>query len=179
MNPFWSPNGKLIYFISNSILYSIGLSGGEPKKIIDSVYAATISPDAKIIAYWRYEKIENDSLKQTIKYKSPVYIYSFDKKTSQRYSPAPFEVSDCWGRTTIRFSPDEKKIGLSIYGNACKISEIWILPWPANENDQPFKVFEQLKSQDSPYFSWLPDSRNLLVGNTFGFILWIYFYRRH
>ena len=162
-NPFWSPDGNLIYFLSNTSLYSIGLTGGEPKKILDSVYAATISPDGKTIAYWKYEKIVNDSLKQIIKYKSPVFIYSLIDKTTKRYSPAPFEEADCFGRTTIKFAPDGKKIALSIYGSACKIAEMWILPWPAQDNIKPYKVFEELKAQDSPYFSWFPDSRNMLI----------------
>jgi len=47
--PFWSPDGNQIFFITDTCLYSIGLVGGKPKKIIGSLDAATISPNSKYL----------------------------------------------------------------------------------------------------------------------------------
>ena len=160
---FWSPDGNLIYFISEGNLYSIEAAGGEPKKIINSVYAATISPDSRSIAYWDFEIKESEDSTQESEYMTSVFIYSLTDDSKRQYLPAPFEVFNRYDPNYIQFSPDGKKIALSIYGNNAESAEFWILPWPDGENSKPYKVFEELKFRDAPQFSWMPDSRNILI----------------
>lgn len=168
-SPFWSPDGNLIYFISNEILYSIGLAGGEPKKILDNVSAATISPDSRTIAYWGFETINSKDSIQFRSYKSSVSIYSLTDMTKRKYIPAPFEYFDKYNPNHIQFSPDGNKIGLFIFEKDAKGAEFWILPWPDGENAKPGKLFESvhfaIPFEIQPLFSWMPDSRHIILSS--------------
>ncbi len=160
---FWSPDGNLIYFIKGRNLYSIGLTGGEPKKIIDLVDAATISPDGNIIAFYRIEKLNSsDSLKLN-QYQRSVYIYSLKDSSIRKYSPSPFELYGIFVPNIIRFSPDGKKIGLSMWGDEARSVEFWILPWPDGKNQIPYKIFKDSVLSFPAYFSWFPDSRHIIL----------------
>ncbi|MCX6137726.1 MAG: hypothetical protein NTV54_09560 [Ignavibacteriales bacterium] len=152
--PFWSPDGNLIYFISKRCLYSIGLAGGEAKRILSSAEAATISPDGKTIAYWNNQR---DS--------STVYIASVNDTVGRRYYPAPFERPVGFTPNFIAFSPDGKRIGLSTWEPAGKGRVFWILPWPDGKNAKPVKMFEGINFSYPPSFSWMPDSRHILLSN--------------
>ena len=59
--PFWSPDGKRLYFISlardRESLWSISAAGA-PQVVIEDVNRATISPDAGTIAFLRDERPE-------------------------------------------------------------------------------------------------------------------------
>lgn len=168
-SPFWSPDGNLIYFISNEILYSIGLAGGEPKKILDNVSAATISPDSNTIAYWGFETINSKDSIQFRSYKSSVSIYSLTDMTKRKYIPAPFEYFDKYNPNHIQFSPDGNKIGLFIFEKDAKGAEFWVLPWPDGDNAKPGKLFESvhfaIPFEIQPLFSWMPDSRHIILSS--------------
>ncbi|MCX6137724.1 MAG: protein kinase, partial [Ignavibacteriales bacterium] len=152
--PFWSHDGNLVYFISNRNLCSIGLAGGEHRKLLRSVYAATISPDGKAIAYWSFQ---NGT--------SSVYIALVNDTTGRKYEPAPFEIGGSWYPNYIQFSPDGKRIGLSTYRSGGRGAQFWILPWPDGEGAKPFKAFEGALFQDPVSFAWMPDSRHILLSN--------------
>jgi Tol biopolymer transport system component len=139
------------------------LTGGEPKKIIDSVYAATISPDGNIIAFYRIEKLNSsDSLKLN-QYKRSVYIYSLKNGSIRKYIPSPFELYGIFIPNIIHFSPDGKKIGLSMWGDEAKNVEFWILPWPDEKNEIPYKIFDDSRLSFPAAFSWFPDSRHIII----------------
>jgi serine/threonine protein kinase len=161
--PFWSPDGNLIYFIKGKKLYSVGLTGGEPKKIIDSVYAATISPDGNTIAFYRIAKLNSSDSLSLNKYKRSVYIYSIKDSSLREYRPTPFELYGIFIPNIIHFSPDGKKVGLSIWGDEAKNVEFWILPWPDGNNNIPYKIFNDSRLSFPAYFSWFPDSRNIIL----------------
>ncbi|MCX6169970.1 MAG: protein kinase [Ignavibacteriales bacterium] len=161
-SPFWSPNGNLIYFISTEKLYSVGLAGGEPKKIIESVSAATISPDSKTIAYWSWDVVKSKDANKPDKYSASVYITPANGGERRKYMPAPFEVSGGYVPKYINFSPDGKKNGLSTYSQDAKDVGFWILPWPDGNDVKPFKIFHNNKDFTPQPFSWMPDSRNLV-----------------
>jgi len=65
----------------------------------------------------------------------------------------------------IRFSPDGQKIGLSKYDFSSGNVEYWILPWPDSSKRQPNKIFEKIKFRDTPLFSWMPDSRHIILSS--------------
>src|SRR5262249_34622495 len=58
--PFWSPDGKRLYFISlardRESLWSISAAGGTPQVVIEDASRAAISPDGKTIAFLRDEQ---------------------------------------------------------------------------------------------------------------------------
>jgi serine/threonine protein kinase len=161
--PFWSPDGNLIYFISNLDLYSTALTGGEPKKILDSVYAATISPNAKMIAYCRIENIRRRDSKNSSDYQRSIYIYSLIDSSNRKYQPSSFELFGRYYPNNINFSPDGKKIGFSTWGNDAKNVEFWILDWTDWENTNARKTFLTTELSFPSSFSWFPDSRNIVL----------------
>ena len=59
-HPFWSPDGKRVYFISlareRESLWSISAAGGTPQVVIENVTRAAISPDGETIAFLRDEQ---------------------------------------------------------------------------------------------------------------------------
>ena len=59
-HPFWSPDGKRLYFISlareRESLWSISAAGGTPQVVIENVTRAAISPDGETIAFLRDEQ---------------------------------------------------------------------------------------------------------------------------
>lgn len=161
--PFWSPDGSLIYFISNLDLCSTSLNGGEPKKILDSVYAATISPNSEIIAYCRIENISRKDSTNSGDYKRSIYIYSLIDGSKRKYLPSPFELFGRYTGNSMQFSPDGKKIGFSAWGNDAKDVEFWILNWPGGENAEARKIFLTSELSFPSSFSWFPDSRNIIL----------------
>jgi serine/threonine protein kinase len=171
-SPFWSPDGNVVYFISESQLYSIGLAGGEPRKVLErGVIAAAISPDAKSIAYWSDEPLESGDSTEV---RSSLYIASPADTSRRKYRPAPFECVGSYIPTYLQFSPDGKKLALSTMQAGGKGITFWILPWPDGEDAKPSRAFDTAQFGGPPSFSWMPDSRhvvlaikgNLWVGDT-------------
>jgi eukaryotic-like serine/threonine-protein kinase len=161
--PFWSPDGSLIYFISNLDLCSTSLTGGEPKKILDSVYAATISPNSEIIAYCRIENIKRGDSQNSSDYQRSIYIYSLIDSSNRKYQPSSFELFGRYYPNNINFSPDGKKIGFSTWANDAKNVEFWILDWTDWENTNARKTFLMSELSFPSSFSWFPDSRNIVL----------------
>ncbi len=161
---FWSPDGNLIYFISNEILYSIGLTGGEPKKIIDTVNGgASISPDSKTIAYWRFDYLGKNDSTMSDNYQRFIYIYSLIDGTNRKYNSLPFGIYGRYIPSIINFSPDGKTIGVTMWGNEAKNVEFWLLPWPDGEKSSVRRIFISQELSWPSAFSWFPDSRNIIL----------------
>jgi Tol biopolymer transport system component len=78
------------------------------------------------------------------------------------YTPAPFAGKEVFNGSSLHFSPDEKKILLFREGDNDKFGA-WLLPYPAG-NSSPRLVLRKLPAnRGSPTFSWMPDSRHLVV----------------
>jgi serine/threonine protein kinase len=160
-SPFWSSDGNVVYFISEDQLCSIGLAGGEPRTVLEGgVSAATISPDAKTIAYWSYETLEGGDSTEV---RSALYIASPTDTSRRKYRPAPFEIAGNYVPNYLRFSPDGKKLGLSTCQAGAKGGWFWILPWPDGENAKPSRAFEAAQFNGPHSFSWMPDSRHVVL----------------
>jgi tricorn protease len=59
-HPFWSLDGKRLYFISlareRESLWSVSAAGGTPQVVIENVTRAAVSPDGNTIAFLRDEQ---------------------------------------------------------------------------------------------------------------------------
>ena len=49
--PFWSPDGNSIYYISTAKLWAVSPAGGTPRKVLENVASAAISPDGKTLVF--------------------------------------------------------------------------------------------------------------------------------
>ena len=155
-DPFWSPDGTRLYY--NSLardrdgLWSISAAGGEPELVMENVTSASLSPDAKTLAFFRAED-EHDSLVQNLWLSSP------PGSPPAQYTRGPFGPRLAFGPATLGFSPDGSKLGVWIARG--QRPEFWVLPMG---NAAPYEVslpVADLPALEVP-FSWLPDSRRVV-----------------
>jgi Tol biopolymer transport system component len=104
--PFWSPDGATIYFLSGGNLFAVHATGGAPQQVMERVDAASLHPDGDTLAFERDEKIWITTLKTG--------------GEPKEFWPGPANGS-------LAFSPDGSK--LLIYAT----SSIWIAPFPSGE----------------------------------------------
>lgn len=131
----WSPNGQMIYSISNNIAYLWNAKTGELVKKIDKSFELAWSPDSQILSAIIGDK-----------------ILLFDTKTGeiQKKLDLPLQTRDFYSAS---WSPDGKR--LVIADN----DKILLL------NPNTGKIYKKmaLPQIKNPYFTWSPDSQMLAM----------------
>jgi len=166
--PFWSPDGSRIYFISvagnKDALWVVGAAGGSPEVVLRDVSSAAISPDGKRLALLRQTN-EQGEFNLTLEFADG------EGGKAQRFEHPDF-VDQYITTGSIRFSPDGTKLGAWLYlgavgvggaaGNTGATRGFFEISIPAM---QPRRRLEVLTSIPRSYpFSWLPDSRHIVFG---------------
>jgi Tol biopolymer transport system component len=154
--PFWSSDGRRVWFRSDDGVWSVGRAGGEPELVHEGRFnAGALSPDGTTLATWRWTGDENTS--------GSVWLASPPRGDLKRYEPAPFEVSAALGRNYLRFSPDSAWLLASIQGD--EGVEIWLLPVAQGARDRaaPKRLFANVRWQNTPQISWMPDGRRVVL----------------
>jgi Tol biopolymer transport system component len=136
-------------------LYSVATVGGDLDPIMDTdCRACSLSPDGKAFATLSLAK--NPGELYGVAISDPL------GSPLQNYTPAPFASKYLFNRPQLLFSPDGKKILLFRAGDKTK-EEAWLLPYPAGSKP-PQRILQKLPPlQGSPTFSWMPDSRHIVV----------------
>ncbi len=119
--PFWSPDGKHIYFRQGagggSTLWSVALAGGMPEKILEGVSRADISPDGKTLAV-----IVTEGGRAQLGFSSPPGAKPVP------YSQSPFNEAArqgiLQGQVTLQYHPSGKYLGLYSSGRG----QFWKIP---------------------------------------------------
>ena len=166
-DPFWSPDGTRIYFVSlardRNGLWSISTVGGDPDLVLENVLRAAISPNGKTLALLR--SADNDyGAVNSLWLSSPPGSAPIEYKRNAFNEHKFFE-----GR--LAFSPDGAKIGMMTQNSA--IPEFWVIPL-GNENARLVWSRPDLPNFAAP-FTWLPDSRHIVSAMPFprpGVHLW-------
>jgi Tol biopolymer transport system component len=156
-NCFWSPDGSRVFFISRDSrsLLSIGIAGGEPELVLRPyITAATLSPDGKSLVLWMRPQQEGSEL-------TSLWISSPPGSPPRRYEPVLFDEDIRSLPVYLQFSPDGRRIILSLRTKS--EVEIWCLDWPDGPKAKTHRVFKQLSLLTVPSFSWMPDSRHLVL----------------
>jgi serine/threonine protein kinase len=169
-DPFWSPDGTEIYFISLSgeheALWSVNAVTGEPRKLIDNVSVAAASGDT--LALLRstggspgHETFTLWTANTTDGNPNP-----------QRYTRPPFDALPVESGA-LHFSPDGSRLGVSAQnrtGIAPTTAEhtgphFWSIALAAPAERQVHEVFMFLPDLPSGafQFSWWPDSRHVVA----------------
>jgi Tol biopolymer transport system component len=154
----WLSTGRIVFFGARRPvgLWVVSSVGGEP----ESFYPAntgdrvsTVSRDGSVVAVTR-----------NVDGKNGVWIGSPPGSELRRYEPAPFEVPRLNNQTRLRFSPDGHQL-LLMWSPSGTHVESWLLPYPPDPARPPQRVFRDgLRSTNgTPQFSWLPDSRHIVV----------------
>jgi serine/threonine protein kinase len=146
--PFWSPDGSRIFYSLRGELRSVAALGGAPEHVLANVLRAALAPDGVSMALVRGQEL------------------LFGRLGGSEWTPykkAPF-LRD-FTTAYLQFSPDGSKLAISTTATnyASHASQIWIVPQPPGVA-APREVFaESGKKMAFTGFSWMPDSRNMVV----------------
>jgi Tol biopolymer transport system component len=159
-DPFWSPDGTRLYYISlardRDGLWSVSAVGGEPELVMEDVARASMSPDGQTLAFFRYA---DDKLTRL-----QLWLSSPPGTAPVQYTRSPFGARG-YAEATLHFSPDGSKLGAWVTLPAAEVrraqAEFWVLPIG---DTAPYLA--PLPANDlagfPAAFSWLPDSRRIL-----------------
>src|SRR6185295_20413533 len=104
-DPFWSPDGTRLYYISlardRDGLWSISAAGGEPEFVMENVTHAALSPEGKTLAFFRDSAFGHVSL----------WLSSPPGSAPVAYTQPPFTADQSYTGGTVHFSPDGAKLG--------------------------------------------------------------------
>lgn len=155
----WSPDSNRIYFLGVGQRLGgvnvISRAGGAPERVIAGSSAFDVSRDGQTLALWRGAQGSGSGFRYS------VWISSPPGSEPKEYAPAPFSVPTPFTPVFLRFSPDGKRLFLSVVTDSG--AETWLLPLPAA---QPRRIFSKIPWNRPVAASWMPDSRRLvLAGN--------------
>lgn len=170
--PFWSPDGSKIYFISiagtSDALWVVGAAGGTPEVVLQGVATAAISPDGKRLALLR-------NIDEQAEFTVMLQFANADGTKEQRFDHPEFRNRRIT-EGSLRFSPDGSKLGAWLFKGDGTVREFWEISIPAMEARQRLQVLSDIP-RTYP-FSWLPDNRHIVfggevAGGSLGTHLWL------
>jgi serine/threonine protein kinase len=159
----WTPDSRRIFFLGQYparseqrlSLFSIAAVGGEadPITTIDQLVALpTISPDGKTMAAFR----EGDDGSYSLYTSSPIGA------PYRRYAPEPFATKAVFNGASIQFSPDGRKILLTLTDQVNQPLS-WLIPFPAG-NSAPRLILKKVPDTGGTLsVTWMPDSRHVVL----------------
>jgi Tol biopolymer transport system component/tRNA A-37 threonylcarbamoyl transferase component Bud32 len=157
-DPFWSPDGTRLYFISlardREGLWTISAAGGEAENVMEDVYRAALSPDGRTLAFYRDGGLGLKTLHLSAPMGSPPV----------QYTKLPFANGSGVVQGTLHFSPDGRNLGTWVEraeGELRLLAEFWMLPVDGGTPRRARSPMEDLAGL-APEFSWLPDSRHIV-----------------
>jgi hypothetical protein len=147
--PFWSRNGERIYFNKGLQLWSVATVGGASQKVLDDAQAVALAPDGVTIAVVRRKGAGTLAFGR---------LGTGDWKS---YKKAPFDQD--FSANALEFSPDGAKVVMLFSRTNTGVGELWSVPY-SPERGSPRKLFAEA-GKDATFFrfSWMPDSRNLVI----------------
>jgi serine/threonine protein kinase/Tol biopolymer transport system component len=151
-DPFWSSDGTRLFYMSlardRDGLWSISAAGGAPEIVMEDVTAASLSPDGKVLAFFRSPELGSLTL----------FLSSPPGATPVPFPRASFPRNG-YTQATLHFSPDGSKLGAWVVEN--QRPHLWIVPigsGTSHEVPSPIADLPDLRVS----FTWLPDSRRVV-----------------
>jgi Tol biopolymer transport system component len=164
-HPFWSPDGKRVYFISlardRESLWSISAAGGTPQVVIENVTRAAISPDDETIAFLRDEQQADIVGAATLWF----WTRNGGEQKYRGFDGRRFI------EAALSFSPDGRLLGLSAVPRTINVPpdsrgwQLWVVPLP---DGQPYRRLQWMTDvvPRVTNLAWMPDSRHVVLGLT-------------
>ena len=156
----WSADSNRIYFLGVGQRLGgvsvISRAGGAAERIVAGANAFDISKNGQVLALWRGSQGNGNGSRFS------VWISSPPGAEPVEYKPAPFAVQTPFTPVFLRFSPDGKRLFLSMYTDGGAVT--WLLPYPAgNGAGEPHQVFSKTPWNRPVAASWMPDSRRIVL----------------
>jgi eukaryotic-like serine/threonine-protein kinase len=164
-HPFWSPDGKRLYFISlareRESLWSVGAAGGTPQVVIENVTRAAVSPDGNTIAFLRDERPADIVGAATLW----LWTASGGEQKYQGFGGRDFV------EAALAFSRDGRMLALSTVPRTINLPsaergwQLWVVPLAGG---QPYRRLQWMRDVVPRVTSlaWMPDSRHMVLGLT-------------
>ena len=151
--PAWSADGARILLGMNQSIWSIGATGGAMDRLVQDGSDFALSRLGDKLAFVRREVNPANAA---------VWLSSPPGAAPVRYTPFPVKAA-YFNASKLAFSPDGKRLLFyaSMAGSG-RGSEFWILPMPAR-SAEPHQVLRSLRGWPLRAFSWMPDSRRVVV----------------
>ncbi|GAC1659630.1 MAG: hypothetical protein NVS9B15_22560 [Acidobacteriaceae bacterium] len=156
----WTGGGSQVIFLEQLDSYGspwhikkISSAGGAVEPVMDldgfTTFGFQVSPDGKqaVIAKRGEDK------------KMQLWISNPVGSTPQHYTPTTFETENALF-ADVHFSPDGKS--LLLVQPTGKEAEVWLLPLLI-ASGTPRRLFQGMRFGVAPFFSWMPDSRHVVV----------------
>jgi Tol biopolymer transport system component len=172
--PFWSHDGKRIYYISaaedRDAIWSVPASGGRPHVIVRNAVAGAISPDGRTLAFLRDEANSRivGSLALYLATPGGPEPWTREAVEASARKAVPFQ-DHRFVEGVLAFSPDGTKLAVNAVGSY-EMSEdrrwwqFWVVPL---DGGAPRRRLERLTLQAEPRVSnitWMPDNRHIVFG---------------
>jgi Tol biopolymer transport system component len=189
--PFWSPDGKRLYYISlartRDGIWSVGAAGGSPQVVLEDAIRGALSPDGRTLVFLR------DEARAEIVGRTALYVAS--PGGPEPWAPEEIAAaakryegfgSERFIEGALAFSPDGSKLALVAVpirtfpyslNDGSRGWRLWVIDWPhAGTPVRRLTAWEDAVPHISS-FAWLPDSRHVIMGvavmYTPGSHLWI------
>jgi serine/threonine protein kinase/Tol biopolymer transport system component len=171
--PFWSHDGKRIYYVSQAQdkegIWSVGASGGTPENVVRDAIRGAISPDGTTIAFLRDEgqgDIVGDS---TLWLSTPggVEPWTSDNVESHAAKSATLGTLP-FVEGSLAFSPDGSRLGICAVARSIELQpeargwQFWIVPLKGGTPYRRLEGWPDLAPRATS-FSWLPDGHHVVL----------------
>jgi eukaryotic-like serine/threonine-protein kinase len=181
--PFWSPDGKRLYYVSlagyRESLWSISVAGGSPHVVVENVTRAALSPDGRTLAFLRDEQ-RADTIGTAVLWLATLegaapWSNEAVQRAARRYDPLN---SARFIEGSLAFSPDGRRLALcGVPGTREeRMWQFWVIPLAGGEPRRRLQWWSDPGPRNVS-FTWFPDGRHVALGvsslSTPGSHLWI------
>ena len=173
--PFWSHDGKRIYYVSLAAdregIWSVGATGGTPQVVVRNASRGAISADGRLAflrAEDRAEIVPSASLFMARPAGEPPWTPEAVDAAAEKYAPLQ---SMRFVEGALAFAPDGTKLGVMAVGSFANPSDadlgwqFWTAPLAGGPAQRRLQSWPNVVPVVTS-FAWLPDSRHVVLGVT-------------